>query len=61
MLPSTSAQGGERVEIIDSDLRVKKTRASKPKVKTGCQTCKFVYIPSSHVDQPCSEIERLKD
>jgi hypothetical protein len=29
---------------VDSDLRVKKTRASKPKVKTGCQTCKYVQV-----------------
>ena len=28
---------------LDSEVKVKKTRASKPKVKTGCQTCKFVF------------------
>jgi hypothetical protein len=28
--------------LPDADGKVKKTRASKPKVKTGCQTCKFV-------------------
>ena len=25
-----------------TEVKIKKTRASKPKVKTGCQTCKFV-------------------
>lgn len=28
---------------LDTEVKVKKTRASKPKVKTGCQTCKFVF------------------
>lgn len=28
---------------LDIEVKVKKTRASKPKVKTGCQTCKFVF------------------
>jgi hypothetical protein len=32
---------------LDTEVKVKKTRASKPKVKTGCQTCKFVFAPIS--------------
>ena len=27
-----------------AEVKIKKTRASKPKVKTGCQTCKFVNL-----------------
>jgi hypothetical protein len=33
---------------LDAEVKVKKTRASKPKVKTGCQTCKFVFVFHSH-------------
>jgi hypothetical protein len=32
---------------LDTEVKVKKTRASKPKVKTGCQTCKFVFAFTS--------------
>lgn len=32
-----------KLEDIE-EIKVKKTRASKPKVKTGCQTCKFVLF-----------------
>jgi hypothetical protein len=34
---------------LDTEVKVKKTRASKPKVKTGCQTCKFVFVFYSHL------------
>jgi hypothetical protein len=33
---------------LDTEVKVKKTRASKPKVKTGCQTCKFVFAFHSY-------------
>ena len=42
----TRALMAERVaelSKLDTEVKVKKTRASKPKVKTGCQTCKFVF------------------
>jgi hypothetical protein len=37
----------ERILDISSpgaDVRARKTRASKPKVKTGCQTCKYAAL-----------------
>ena len=37
--PST---GAEREK--DREVKPKRSRASKPKVKTGCQTCKFVRL-----------------
>jgi len=31
------------VQSPGADVKARKTRASKPKVKTGCQTCKYVF------------------
>jgi hypothetical protein len=50
---------------LDTEVKVKKTRASKPKVKTGCQTCKFVFAFHSHslsclVMQPCLARRKFK-
>jgi hypothetical protein len=35
--------GDKDTTRLYTEVKVKKTRASKPKVKTGCQTCKFVF------------------
>lgn len=35
-------RGNDGSQSPDGDIKIKKTRASRPKVKTGCQTCKFV-------------------
>jgi len=47
---------------LDTEVKVKKTRASKPKVKTGCQTCKFVFAHLSFSfavpAQRCSLVRR---
>jgi hypothetical protein len=36
--PNFGAEAVERRE--EGETKIKKTRTSKPKVKTGCQTCK---------------------
>lgn len=43
--------GDKDTTRLYTEVKVKKTRASKPKVKTGCQTCKFVFafLPLSFV------------
>lgn len=42
-------KGVEYSANTDGDVKVKKTRASRPKVKTGCQTCKFVKCISFEI------------
>lgn len=45
--------------ILDSDLRVKKTRASKPKVKTGCTTCKIRRVKCDETKPSCLRCVRF--
>lgn len=34
------------------EVKIRKTRASKPKVKTGCQTCKYIPRPLGPIKLP---------
>lgn len=43
----------------DSEVKVKKTRASKPKVKTGCQTCKIRRVKCDETKPSCLRCVRF--
>ncbi|KAE8447196.1 hypothetical protein EG329_011027 [Mollisiaceae sp. DMI_Dod_QoI] len=43
----------------DADVKVKKTRASKPKVKTGCQTCKIRRVKCDETKPSCLRCVRF--
>ncbi|CAG8979869.1 hypothetical protein HYALB_00002642 [Hymenoscyphus albidus] len=47
-----SGKMGDRTDP-PSDTKVRKTRASKPKVKTGCQTCKIRRVKCDETKPSC--------
>ncbi|KAL2070209.1 hypothetical protein VTL71DRAFT_13235 [Oculimacula yallundae] len=42
-----------------ADIKIKKTRASKPKVKTGCQTCKIRRVKCDETKPSCVRCVRF--
>ncbi|PMD29927.1 hypothetical protein L207DRAFT_538384 [Hyaloscypha variabilis F] len=44
---------------LDTEVKVKKTRASKPKVKTGCQTCKIRRVKCDETKPSCMRCVRF--